>query len=128
MEVFQETIVALGDAYNKLADANIDATNVDKVLYKLHALKEDIAMVEYHITDMIITAMPDPPQTSHVHHPTPLVPVNAGLVTHPPFTPSSSNRSPYPLQTPSLPAQATLPPPPYLSQSYVATPANQPSL
>ena len=112
MEVFDETILALGAAYNKLKDANINANNIERVLYKLHALKEDIAMMDYQITDIIVTTMPEELTfASYIYNPTPQFPNSEiNLLTHPVF-PGPSRRSPYPLQTPHVPAQATFPPP-----------------
>ena len=127
MEVFDETILALGAAYNKLKDANINANNIESVLYKLHALKEDIAMMEYQITDIIVTSMPEELTFPvHIYNPTPQSPNSEiNLLTHPVF-PGPSRRSPYPLQTPQASAQATFPPP--LSPSSATADSSRPEL
>ena len=62
MEVFQEAKDALKQAMTKLENAPINANNIDRVLYKLNALKEDLKMLHYHITDIIVESKTPPLQ------------------------------------------------------------------
>ena len=83
MEVFQEVKNELKQAITKLAHAPINTSNIDRVLYKLHALKDELKMVDYQIEDIIVEAETPLQYNEHV------------LSNVPP-----SHREPYPLVTP----------------------------
>jgi len=94
MEVFQEAKNALKQAMTKLENAPINATNIDRVLYKLNALKDDLKMLHYHITDIIVESK-TPPLQYNVRITPPYEPLLSDV--------SPSRREPYPLATPCYP-------------------------
>jgi len=94
MEVFQEAKDALKQAMIKLDNAPINTTNIDRVLYKLNALKDDLKMLQYHIADIIVESKTPPLQYS-----TQITSAATPLLSYVP----ASHCEPYPLATPCYP-------------------------
>ena len=100
MEVLQEAKDALKQAMTKLENAPINTSNIDRVLYKLNALKEDLKMLHYLITDIIVESK-TPPLQYNVRITPPYKPLLSKV--------SPSHREPYPLATPCYPPPASPP-------------------